>query len=98
MSITANGGTSALLGPPTLSFTGVAGDPALLQARSVDERVVDLYFSFAPLADRALDVTQYSISPPIQVVSVHAISPMVYRLTTSPQAIGQVYNITWPTH
>lgn len=98
MSITANAGAYALLGPPTLSFTGVAGDPVLLQAVTFDEKMVDLTFSFAPLPSKALDPAQYQITPALTIASIRQISSTVYRLTTSAQIIGTTYTVTWPLH
>lgn len=96
--ITANNGTFGLLGPFTEAFTGLQGDPTLIQARSVDERTVDIYFSYPPQTSRALDTTQYSISPALTVNGVTQMGPTWFRLTTGPQTIGTNYTITWPTH
>lgn len=96
--ITANGGVFPLLGPFALSFTGANGDPSFVQARSIDEFTVDLYFAYPPIVARATDIAQYSISPALAVVAVQQMSSTWYRMTTGPQTIGQVYTVTWPLH
>lgn len=96
--ITANGGTFSLLGPFAIGFLGTTGDPALNQARSIDERTMDLFFAFPPSVSRALDLTQYSITPALGISSIQQMGPNWYRFTTSNQTIGQTYTVTWPLH
>lgn len=98
LGITANGGVFPMLGPFSIAFTGSTGDPILVQARSVDERIVDVFFSFAPIPSRATDATNYSIAPSLTISAIQMMSPTWYRITTSPQTIGTSYTITWPLH
>jgi hypothetical protein len=86
----------AMLGPFVEGFTGVATIPALLFARSSDAHVVDVVFTSPPVEVDALNVSNWHVSPVIQVLVVIKITDKNYQLRTSTQAIGVSYTLTWP--
>lgn len=81
-------------GPFSWEFTGVGEIPFLVFARSVDATTLDVFFSENVNNDDATTAANYSISPFLSVYSVVKITDSQYRLTTSRQEGGQVYDIT----
>ncbi len=80
-------------GPFTSHFTGI-GIPTVVQiAKGVDERTLDIVFSEAVMQVDAEIPANYSITPPLAVLSAHRITDFNYRLRTGPQVINQLYQV-----
>lgn len=89
-------GPSALnfSGPFTMNFTGIGVAPSIVMARSVDARTMEVIFSEPVLESDALNPTNYTITNGLKALSVSKVTPVIYRLTTSKQAVGTAYNVT----
>jgi hypothetical protein len=85
--------TAIYNGSSTQSFVAVAASPIAAQAQSIDERHVRVIYSEPVITADALTATNYSITPPLDVVSVSQETQTTYVLTTGPQVQGTVYTI-----
>lgn len=80
--------------PASFTFTAVAVPPVATLAQPLDSRHVRVIFSESVIPYEALMTGNYSISPPLDVLSVSQETERNYILTTSPQTSGTTYTIT----
>ncbi len=78
----------------TMGYGGVLTGVILQLSQNVDARTVDIVFSSKPAQADAENPAKYSISPDLEVVSVHRLTNIWYRMKTSRQTSGQVYVIS----
>lgn len=85
---------SAYAGPISANFTGVAAAPIATQVTPVTATLLRLVFSEAVNENDALDPANYSVAPPLQVLSVQKETQSIYLLTTAPQDANVLYTLT----
>lgn len=79
----------------SFDFFGIGPGSAVIQlTRALDARTIEIVFDRRVVEAAALDITNYNIAPPLDVVSVVKMSDFHYRLTTGQQVIDQLYTIT----
>lgn len=78
----------------TIDYIGVGIAPTALLARSIDARLIEVTFDEPVLTSDAINAANYNIAPTLTVVNIYQVSPTIYRLVTSKQAIGQLYMVT----
>jgi len=81
-------------GAGTLNFTSVSQAPTAVQAQVIDNKTVRVIFSEAVRPAEALVGSNYSIAPPLTVLSVTQETSNRFVLTTAAQTPSTVYTIT----
>lgn len=80
-----------------IAGSGVGTDvvpPSIVLSRSIDARTVEVLFNEAVVEDEALTAANYSIDGGLTVSAVVKVTSSIYRLTTSKQAVGDLYTVT----
>jgi hypothetical protein len=78
----------------SIDYVGAGNNPQALLARSIDARLMEVVFDEPVNEAEAVIAANYSISPPLTVVSVTVVSPTIMRLVTSRQTRAQLYTVT----
>jgi hypothetical protein len=81
-------------GVPTVTFTGIGIAPTASQTTVIDSRHVRLVYSEPVQTAEAIVATNYSISPPLAVLSVSQETSTTYVVNTAPQVPGTSYLLT----
>lgn len=82
-----------LTNPYSINFTGTGLAPITVMARSVDARTVHVIFSERVVEEDAIQVANYSFTPPLSVVSSKRITDSQYELVTSKQEDSTLYTV-----
>lgn len=82
-----------LTNPYSVNFTGTGLAPITVMARSVDARTVHVIFSERVREEDAIQVANYSFTPPLSVFSSKKITDSQYELATSKQEDLTLYTV-----